>query len=244
MFSIANLLQLIIFDNSAHSFFTKFLNQFFLRFRFHAVSPFLLYLLVLISFNVLFGMTVFKKSWYSLVQNAFSAQFLKDLITIKITMTLHRRYMMIVGTTVLIENKPINPNKIVHTVNCTLVRFWIKLDVSVETVFSIYSFLRSLRIMITNYQRKVCMFIFIAQKNPRPKQARKIWSTSIWPPATRQNQHMNQSKFWPCRLSNRFQKYLTLWALESLCPICQGKIMDSVQDKKNAHFLAANFHHR
>ena len=105
--------------------------------------------------------------------------------------------------------------------------------------FSIYSFLRSLRITITNYQRKVWMFI--AQKNPRPKQAGKIWSTSIWPPATRQNQHMNQSQFWPYRLSNRFQKYLTLWALESLCPIC---LMDSVQAKKNAHFLAANFHHR
>ena len=64
---------------------------------------------------------------------------------------------------------------------------------------------------------------FYCTKNPRPKQARKIWSTSIWPPATRQNPHMNQSQFWPCRLSNRFQKYLTLWALESLCPICQGK---------------------
>lgn len=106
----------------------------------------------------------------------------------------------------------------------------IKLDISVETVFFNLFFFRSLKMMIT--------------KNPRPKQAREIWSTSIWPPATRQNQHMNQSQFWPCRLSNRFQEYLTLWALESLCPICQGKIMDSVQAKKNAHFLAANFHHR
>ena len=90
-----------------------------------------------------------------------------------------------------------------------------------------------MRITITNCQRKVCMFIFIAQKNPRPKQARKIWSTSIWPPATRQNPHMNQSQFWPCRLSNRFQKYLTLWALESLCPIC---LMDFRPSQKERAF--------
>lgn len=186
MFSIASLLQLILFDNSAHAFSHKILESV-LCYDSHAVSTFLLCPLFCFS----------DISW-----NGFYSSSIENTL------------------------------------------FASKLTSASRLIFSIYSFLRSLRITITNCQRKVCMFIFIAQKNPRLKQARKIWSTSIWPPATRQNPHMNQSQFWPCRLSNRFQKYITLWALESLCPICQGKIMDSVQSKKNAHFLAANFHHR
>ena len=121
---------------------------------------------------------------------------------------------------------------------------YIKLDISVETDFFSLFFIALIENNDNKLPKKSLHVHFYCTKNPRPKQARKIWSTSIWPPATRQNTHMNQSQFWPCRLSNRFQKYLTLWALESLYPICQGKIMDSVQAKKNAHFLAANFHHR
>ena len=101
-------------------FLTKFLNQFLLRFTcsFTFSSLFAFF----ISFRVLFRMTVFKKSRFYFVQNAFSAQFLKDLITIK-SLWRYTEDTWWLSEQPFWLKKPINSNKIVHTVNYTLVRW-------------------------------------------------------------------------------------------------------------------------